>query len=34
VQAADVAAHAKAAREQYLAGLLDTSSNNGTTQAS
>jgi toluene monooxygenase system protein E len=33
--AADVAAHARAAREQYLAGLLDTvNSSNGTAQAS
>ena len=29
VQAADVAAHAKAAREQYLAGLLDPGGGNG-----
>ena len=33
VQAADVAAHAKAAREHYLAGLLDRGSGNGTAQA-
>jgi toluene monooxygenase system protein E len=31
--AADVAAHARAAREQYLAGLFDAISSNGTTQA-
>jgi hypothetical protein len=33
VQAADVAAHAKTAREHYLAGLLDAGGNNGTAQA-
>ena len=33
VQAADVAAHAKAAREHYLAGLLDPGGSNGTAQA-
>ena len=33
VQAADVAAHAKTAREQYLAGLLDPGGDNGTGQA-
>ena len=33
VQAADVAAHAKAAREHYLAGLLDPGSSNGAAQA-
>ena len=33
VQAAAVAAHAKAAREHYLAGLLDRGSGNGTAQA-
>ena len=33
VQAADVAAHAKTAREQYLAGLLDPGADNGTGQA-
>jgi toluene monooxygenase system protein E len=33
VHAADVAAHAKAAREHYLAGLLDRGSGNGTAQA-
>ena len=33
VQAADVAAHAKMAREQYLAGLLDPGGDNGTGQA-
>jgi toluene monooxygenase system protein E len=32
VQAADVAAHARTAREQYLAGLLDPGSDNGTGQ--
>jgi len=33
VSAADVAARARTAREQYLAGLLDTGGNNGTVQA-
>ena len=33
VQAADVAAHAQAAREHYLAGLLDTGGHNGAAQA-
>ena len=33
VRAADVAAHAKAAREHYLAGLLDPGSSNGAAQA-
>ena len=33
VPAADVAAHAKAAREHYLAGLLDPGSSNGAAQA-
>ena len=33
VSAADVAAHAKAAREHYLAGLLDPGSSNGAAQA-
>jgi len=33
VQAADVAAHAKAAREHYLAGLLDVGAQHGTAQA-
>ena len=33
VQAADVAAHAQAAREHYLAGLLDTAGHNGAAQA-
>ena len=33
VTAADVAAHAKAAREQFLAGLLDAASENGTVRA-
>ncbi len=33
VQAADVAAHAKTARERYLAGLLDPGAGNGTGQA-
>jgi toluene monooxygenase system protein E len=33
VQAADVAAHAKAAREHYLAGLLDPGSSNGAARA-
>jgi toluene monooxygenase system protein E len=33
VPAADVAAHAKAARERYLAGLLDPGSSNGAAQA-
>jgi toluene monooxygenase system protein E len=33
VSAADVAAHAKAAREHYLAGLLDPGSGNGAAQA-
>jgi toluene monooxygenase system protein E len=34
VPAADVAAHARAAREQFLAGLLDAASGNGSAQAS
>ena len=34
VSAADVAAHARTAREQYLAGLLDTADDNGTARAS
>jgi toluene monooxygenase system protein E len=33
VQAADVAAHAKTAREQYLAGLLEVAGHNGAVQA-
>ncbi len=33
VQAADVAAHAKAAREHHLAGLLDAGAQHGTAQA-
>jgi toluene monooxygenase system protein E len=33
VSAAEVAAHAKAARDQFLAGLLDTASANGTVRA-
>jgi len=33
VPAADVAAHARAAREQFLAGLPETASGNGTAHA-
>ena len=33
VPAAEVAAHARAAREQFLAGLLETAGENGPAQA-